>query len=204
MTDTAASSMISSHNNRPSHGGIADTGTAPTKCTGRIDRGVSPQPAGLRTPGIGAIAIFLFCQLAIPLDVSATQTHGGAEGLIAHQLAHLFFMLSMGILVYWLRQRRLVIRTGWRLIQFAAVFMMLWNIDAFLVHFLEEQPGLITVHRPSPWQIRIDARAGNEMLAVIYYLAKLDHLLCVPAMLMLYLGLQRLLAESSGAKDIRP
>ena len=129
----------------------------------------------------------------------ATQTHGGAEGLIAHQLAHLFYLFAMGILVYWLRKRQLIHRSGWRLIQFAAIFLILWNIDTFFVHLLDETPGIIRSERLGPWQIHISTPPGLEALAWVYYLAKLDHLLCVPALLFLYLGLKRLTGENRSA-----
>jgi len=50
----------------------------------------------------------------------ATQAHNAPEGLYAHQLAHVFFIISMGVLIYWLRERKLVQAVGWRYIQYAA------------------------------------------------------------------------------------
>ena len=122
-----------------------------------------------------------------PDIVLATQTHGGPEGVYAHQIAHLFYALSMGFFIHWLRERKLVEESGWRFIQYAAFFLILWNLDAFLVHFLE-QTGLRS--------IQINAQNGNNGLETLYYLAKLDHLLCVPALFFLYLGLKRLLKAS--------
>jgi hypothetical protein len=129
--------------------------------------------------------------LADPAD--ATQGHGGIEGVYVHQLAHLFFILSMGILIYWLRERDLVKDLGWRYIQYAALFFILWNIDTVLVHALDDQFKLIEVQRIDRWQIQITDRFDFAPLRVVYYLAKLDHLLCVPALICLYLGLKRLL-----------
>jgi hypothetical protein len=122
-----------------------------------------------------------------PDIVLATQTHGGPEGVYAHQIAHLFYALSMGFFIHWLRERKLVEESGWRFIQYAAFFLILWNLDAFLVHFLE-QTGLRS--------IQTNAQNGNNGLETLYYFAKLDHLLCVPALFFLYLGLKRLLKAS--------
>ena len=156
-----------------------------------------------RFPYVSCLALVVFLLLwAVP--AAATQTHGGAEGLIVHQLAHLFYLVAMGILVYWLRKRGLVHRSGWRLIQFAAIFLILWNIDAFFVHLLDETPGIVRSERLSPWEIRITTQPGLEALAGIYYLAKLDHLLCVPALLFLYLGLKRLAGESRNGEGDAP
>lgn len=122
-----------------------------------------------------------------PDIVLATQTHGGPEGVYAHQIAHLFYILSMGFFIHWLRERKLVEESGWRFIQYAAFFLILWNLDTFLVHSLE-QTGL--------GSIQINAQNGSNGLETLYYFAKLDHLLCVPALFFLYLGLRRLLKAS--------
>ena len=125
----------------------------------------------------------------------ATQTHGEPEGLYVHQLAHLFFIFSMGLLIYWLRQRNLVREKAWRYIQYSAMLFILWNINTFAVHFLDEHVELIRIRRIDNWHLQIDTAAEYGHLRWIYYLAKLDHLLCVPALLCLYMGLRRLYHE---------
>ncbi len=126
----------------------------------------------------------------------ATQRHGGIEGVYIHQLSHLFFAVSMGILIYWLRQRNLVKETGWRFIQYAALFFILWNLDAFIVHLLDDQLNIIHVKKIDMWHVRINAENGQRGLEILYYIAKLDHLFCVPALFFLYAGLRRLLKET--------
>lgn len=142
-------------------------------------------------------AILLNAWMLAPGNVFATQRHGGMEGLYAHQLAHLFFTGAMALLIFWLRAKRLEANTGWRFIQLAALFFILWNMDAFLVHYLEARPDLIRIFSPNPWRIALETPPGNEWLAFIYYAAKLDHLLSVPAMIFLFLGLRRLYRQSS-------
>ena len=60
--------------------------------------------------------IFVLAGLALSLGMPtlalATQTHGEPEGLVVHQITHLVFIFSMGTLVFWLRQRKLVVETG--------------------------------------------------------------------------------------------
>jgi hypothetical protein len=131
-----------------------------------------------------------------PVEGLATQGHAGIEGVWVHQFAHLFFLFSMGLLIFWLRQAGLVKSPAWRYIQYAAVFFILWNVDAFLVHYLDEQRLAVTVNSFTAWHIRIDAAGGGHWLPTLYYLAKLDHLLCVPAMVCLMLGLRHMLRES--------
>ena len=130
----------------------------------------------------------------------ATQAHSAPEGLYAHQLAHIFFIISMGVLIYWLRARQLVQSAGWRYIQYAALFFILWNLDAFTVHLLEEQLAVIDIQRINLWQINITANNHSNALLWLYYFAKFDHLLCVPALLFLYFGLKRLLKRTETSK----
>lgn len=134
--------------------------------------------------------------LLIAEPAFATQAHSAPEGLYAHQLAHIFFIVSMGVLIYWLRERQLVQAVGWRYIQYAALFFILWNLDAFSVHLLEEQISVIDVQRIDPWKISVTVSNHSSALIWLYYAAKLDHLLCVPALLFLYFGLRRLLKET--------
>lgn len=129
----------------------------------------------------------------------ATQGHAGIEGVWVHQFAHVFFLFAMLLLIYWLRRAGLVKKPGWRYIQYAALFFILWNVDTILVHFLDEQILAVRVENLGDWRIHIGVDAGREWVAGIYYLAKLDHLLCVPAMVFLMLGLRHMLAEVQSA-----
>lgn len=139
---------------------------------------------------------FVISILIITEPAFATQAHSAPEGLYAHQLAHVFFIVSMGVLIYWLRARKLVQLVGWRYIQYAALFFILWNLDAFMVHLLDEQLAVIETQRIDLWNISITARNHSKGLMWLYYFIKLDHLLCVPALLFLYFGLRRLLTET--------
>ncbi|MGE0083562.1 MAG: hypothetical protein AB7S75_04005 [Desulfococcaceae bacterium] len=129
----------------------------------------------------------------------ATQPHGAPEGLYVHQLSHLFFVFSMTVLIYWLRMRNLVQDTGWRYIQYAAFFFILWTLDAFAAHMLDEQFEWISVKRIDRWHIRLDS--SRNWISIFYYLIKLDHLLCVPAIIFLYAGLKRLSASAVPEKN---
>jgi len=136
---------------------------------------------------------------------AAAQVHAAPEGLYAHQIGHLIFIVAMGILIYWLRHRRLTHHQGWRRLQYAALFFILWNADAGLAHFLESRPGLFTSLDLGTWQARLTAAPGREVPVAIYYLVKMDHLLCVPAIVFLYLALRELLRDGqSAAGEERP
>jgi hypothetical protein len=96
----------------------------------------------------------------------------------------------MGSLEFWLRQRNLVLEPGWKYIQLAAILFIIWNIDAMAVHFMDEHLHILGIMKVDLWHIRIVNLMGQYSLAVLYYLLKLDHLLCVPAMYFLYKGLR--------------
>jgi len=139
--------------------------------------------------------------LCLTTPALATQTHGQPEGLYTHQIAHLFFIISMGILEFWLRQRNLVREPGWKYIQLAAVLFILWNIDAMVVHFFDEQIHWLNVRTLDSWQISISVEGGGKGMALLYYILKLDHLLCVPAMICLYLGLKSQMKDTETKKE---
>jgi len=143
------------------------------------------------------VAALTLALLGITTPALATQTHGQPEGLYVHQIAHLFFIISMGILEFWLRQRSLVREPGWKYIQLAAVLFILWNLNAMAVHFLDEQIHFLKVYRIDQWQLQITAAGDSHALPLLYYVLKLDHLLCVPAMVCLYLGLKSLLKNTA-------
>jgi hypothetical protein len=136
-----------------------------------------------------------------PASAWATQTHGGLEGLWVHQAAHLFFAFSMGLLIFWLRKWRLTMSQGWRYIQFAALFFIAWNMDTMASHWLQEQSGLIVVRNIAPFKMQIVAAENWRWLSEVYYLTRLDHLLCVPALVFLFLGFRRLLRTAFHPAD---
>ncbi len=140
--------------------------------------------------------LILGATLLLPDPVMATQAHGDPEGLYVHQFAHAFFIISLAIFIYWLRFRDLVKETGWRYIQYAALFLILWNADAAIAHMLDEQLKIIEVERVGTWHIKITSTDNTLFTVVLYYLVKLDHLLCVPALIFFSAGIRRLLKDT--------
>ena len=141
------------------------------------------------------VGSIIFMVLLPSVPALATQGHAGIEGVWVHQFAHLFFLFSMMLLIYWLRQAGLVKVPGWRYIQYAALFFILWNGDTIIVHYLDEQIRAVSVEHLGNWQVRVAAAGGRNWLSALYFLGKLDHLLCVPAMIFLMLGLRHMLEE---------
>ena len=128
-----------------------------------------------------------------PQPAYAIQTHGHPEGLYAHQLGHVIFLATMIYLCWQIRQRQLLNRRSFRCLFWACLLFAGWNLLTFFGHLAEE--GLDPA--------AIDSRAGYlfrqihiaDLNGLVYYLAKLDHLILVPALLVFYLGLRAFAAE---------
>jgi hypothetical protein len=148
---------------------------------------------------------FLPAYMILSGEAGATQVHPPEEGLVAHQLGHVVFIVSMGVLIYWLRERKLTRHPGWRYIQYSALFFVLWNADAIVVHYLDGRKDLFEVIDAGRWHRWIQTASEPDWYTLLYYLGKMDHLLCLPAMIFLYLGLRRLAMEGeAGAWGRQP
>lgn len=136
------------------------------------------------------VATFLWLFLLGAGDrVLALQVHPEPEGLYSHQIAHLFFILSMAILVFWLRKRGLVAEAGWRLIQWGCIMFIVWNAGAFVGHAIEAQMAE-EAFVGKGWSRALLVQ--NAISPGIYLFLKMDHLSCFPAILLLYLGLRKI------------
>ncbi|MCP4719612.1 MAG: hypothetical protein GY860_09165 [Desulfobacteraceae bacterium] len=141
--------------------------------------------------------------ILFPMDVFATQLHASSEGIITHQVGHLFFLFSMVTLIFTVTGKGLDKQKGWRLIQYSAFFFILWNLDAIAAHFFDNQIHVVKIENLSFGKIRVITNNNSSMLAWFYYVLKLDHLLCVPGMLFLYKGLSILVEDQRRIKAKR-
>ena len=139
--------------------------------------------------------ICITCIFINPAKVLALQLHLAPEGLYAHQMAHAFFIFSMGVFSFWLQKNRLIEQKGWRYIQISALLLILWNIDAMAAHVLEAwmRDDALSVSDLSGYSI-----TGRGFLSYLYYFLKMDHLICVPAIIFLFIGLRRLRHKKEG------
>ena len=117
----------------------------------------------------------------------AVQSHGGAEGLVSHQLGHLLFFSGMSILLWRIRKAGLS-GPGWQEFKIFLWFILLWNVLTFTGHWMHEM--LVTGHF-----IRNDGRVlsfqVHTLSDLIFYLTRLDHLLLVPAFFLLLLAIRK-------------
>lgn len=140
----------------------------------------------------------LFC---LPELSWALQVHIAPEGFVAHQLAHVFFAAALALMAYWLEANRFVEEKGWRLIQAACLLLLLWNFVAFSGHWVTDSisQDLLVGERGA---LSRRLLVGRSSVAWLYYSLSMDHLVCVPAILCLFLGIRKLykqIAVNGGA-----
>jgi len=117
----------------------------------------------------------------------ALQEHGPPEGLYVHMLAHLYFIFALGYL-YWDIGRTLFEGRGWRYLQTFCVLMVIWNIMTVAGH--AASCFIDVVHFASPGTIHARLLPPITPLKLLYYIAKFDHFVCVPALFFLFLGIR--------------
>ncbi|MFH1488729.1 MAG: hypothetical protein ABII06_07495 [Pseudomonadota bacterium] len=145
-----------------------------------------------------AAASALFVFFGDACRVWAFQVHPEPEGLYSHLLAHIFFILSMAILAFWLQKTRLIRSKGWRYMQISCLLFIFWNLDTFLGHIIDSRmsPEAIV---GSPWAKSLVLE--KAIAPYLYYVLKMDHLICVPAIILLFIGLRSLKAGSGENKS---
>lgn len=160
-----------------------------------IEKNIQSRSGRLSLKGLHTLCQGLVCVLWWSGTAFGLQAHATAEeGLYSHQLGHVFFLLSMVVFAFWLQKTRLVERGGWRLIQMSCLFFILWNLDAIAGHEIELWLDASRFVGVPPSRVLI---ADDGLIPYLYFFLKLDHLFCVPAMVLLYWGLRRLGSESS-------
>ncbi|WP_448873835.1 hypothetical protein [Desulfobulbus propionicus] len=129
----------------------------------------------------------LLC-LILPSDAQALQVHGEPEGMYVHQMAHLHYVFALGYF-YWDIRRSSFTGRGWRYLQIFCILMTLWNLLAFVGHIAGAYLDPASLQRTDSYlQTRLtDPLTLNKAL---YFVTKLDHLIYVPALFFLFLGLR--------------
>ena len=118
----------------------------------------------------------------------ALQTHGGNEGVVVHQLAHIQYLGALGYLLWDIR-RSAFAGIGWLYLQRFCLLMMLWNGIAFIGHFAQmalPNGAISTEDGYLSALLLLPVSFGKW----IYYITALDHLVCTPALLFLFLAMR--------------
>ena len=131
--------------------------------------------------------VFLIVTFLWPAAALAVQGHGGAEGLVAHQIGHGLFILGLSYLFFNIKLARFN-KPGW--FEFKAFLWMLflWNLLTFTGHLMKEfvDSGKFAKIAGHVAHMSIDGPWD-----LLFYLTRLDHLLLVPAFFLLLLALRK-------------
>lgn len=122
-----------------------------------------------------------------PTAALAVQQHGGAEGLVAHQIGHAFFVGGIGYLLLMIYRADIRSR-GWFEFKTFLWLILAWNILTFSGHWMREyvDPAKYTRMNNHIVSYQVDGIADGY-----FYLTRLDHLLLVPAFVFLLLSLRK-------------
>jgi hypothetical protein len=139
------------------------------------------------------LTLILF--VAMPEFAWAFQPHAAPEGHYVHQMAHILFMGALAYLYWHIGRAQVSASKGWKYLQIFCLLIFLWNVLTFTGH-------AAAVH-VLPEDIIIQGKTWNSYIQppyhtakILYYFARLDHLLSVPAMFFLCLSLKTFHAEA--------
>ena len=117
----------------------------------------------------------------------AVQAHGGAEGLVAHQIGHILFVFGMGYLLFRLYHIQLKGR-GWLEFKVFLWLIIIWNFLTFSGHWMNE---FVAAEKFIKSGGNTVAFFVTNFRDAYFYFTRLDHLFLVPALVFLLLALQK-------------
>lgn len=160
--------------------------------TGHLSR--HPQTVGRRRMVTVALPVVsrlfrrltvLLVLLSLATPVWAVQAHGGVEGLVTHQLGHLFFTTGMGYLLY----RLALAKTkgpGWFEFRLFLWLLIAWNLVSFTGHWMNQHVDAARYVREGA---QIVAYRVDGPWDALFYATQFDHLVLLPAFTALVLAL---------------
>ncbi|MDR3630339.1 MAG: hypothetical protein P4L42_08375 [Desulfocapsaceae bacterium] len=147
-----------------------------------------------------ALALTLpFLAVLLCREAFALQTHGGGEGMVVHQLAHIQYFGALGYLLWDIR-RSAFVGVGWRYLQKFCLLLMIWNAVAFIGHFSQlflAQEAIDT----SDGYLYALLQAPITVGKLIFYITALDHLVCAPALFFLFLAMRSFYRSTDETED---
>jgi hypothetical protein len=117
----------------------------------------------------------------------AVQQHGGAEGLVSHQVGHILFIAGMSYLLYRVYNNSIRGR-GWFEFKAFLWLIILWNFLTFSGHWMRE---IVEPEKFLKEGAQVTAFAVTDSFDTFFYLTRLDHLLLVPSFIFLFFALQK-------------
>lgn len=117
----------------------------------------------------------------------AVQQHGGAEGLVSHQIGHLLFIagtISLLVRIYYER----LTGPGWVEFKWFLRVIVLWNCLTFGGHWMREFIDPQKFIKEGGLVVGFHLASFTDF---VFYFSRLDHLLLVPGLLFLLAALKR-------------
>ena len=142
---------------------------------------------------VSACITALLLLVVLPVPAYAIQIHGAPEGLYVHQIGHILFAVAMVGFAIRIRKSRLGREKSWQYMSIGALLFALWNGWAFLGHIFDVLMPLEDFLTGSTGQQTL--LAVHSPVNLLYYVFKMDHLLCIPALVFVYLALRLMTAQ---------
>ena len=139
----------------------------------------------LRLKGFLFTATFILASQALP--VYAVQQHGGAEGLVSHQIGHILFISGMIYLLSKVYHNRIT-GAGWVEFKVFLWLIISWNLLTFSGHWMRE---LVNPERFIKHDSQVTTFIITDIFDTFFYITRLDHLLLVPSFIFLLLALRK-------------
>ena len=122
----------------------------------------------------------------------AVQSHGGAEGLVSHQIGHVLFILGMIFLLFRLSHFG-VFGPGWFEFKGFLWLIICWNILTFSGHWMNEH---VSPEKFIRQETNVISFSVSNLTDAYFFLTRVDHLVLVPAFIFLLLALRKWGQES--------
>ncbi len=137
--------------------------------------------------GVGRLIVLLLFFILVAVPAHAVQVHGGIEGLVIHQIGHILFagvmlfLLILGLKNHWCG-------AGWGRFRCFLKLIIVWNILTFTGHWLRLviDDGKFVRLAGKTVGFRIES-----FVDAVFYLASLDHLILLPALICLAVALRQ-------------
>jgi len=129
--------------------------------------------------------LFLIILWALP--AWAVQSHGAAEGLVSHEVGHLLFMAGFVYLLFMI-YKNWHQGKGWKEFIAFLVLILCWNLLTFSGHWMREfvEPSKFVKEKGNISGFHI-----TNFSDAYFYLSRLDHLILVPAFILLLAALKK-------------
>lgn len=135
--------------------------------------------------GTGLASGLLFFLCLMPNMAHAFQPHN-YKGLFVHQLAHVFLIISLATFALKAKHSRFAFHQAWSSITAGAWLLVVWGFVTMVGHFLDlsiARDSLVVLPGDSIPTLRV-----NSWKDILFFVFKMDNLIAVPAVILIYIG----------------